>query len=241
MLIAIVGAESTGKTDLALALQRALATATGLSCVVVPEYLRSWCETQRRTPEPHEQIGIAEHQVSLIELAAASHELVLCDTTPLMTAVYSDLLFDDRSLHGMALAFHRRCDLTLLTALDLPWVADGLQRDGPHVRAPVDAAVREALLEAGLAWSVIAGQGQARVDAALNAITPLLLSRTTPRTGLLTRLNERQASFPERRWICELCDTPECEHASLAGSPSAGNEAKLTQSIPAPLRSERLP
>ena len=218
MLIAIVGAESTGKTNLSLALQLALTAATGLSCAVVPEYLRSWCEAQRRTPEPHEQIGIAEHQVALIDRAAASHELVLCDTTPLMTAVYSELLFGDRSLHGMAQAFHRRCGLTLLTALDLPWVADGLQRDGPHVRAPVDAAVRKALLEAGLPWSVISGQGQARVDAALNAITPLLLGRSMPRSGLLTRLNERQAAFPERRWICELCDAPECEHASLAGS-----------------------
>ena len=229
MLIAIVGAESTGKTDLSLALQLALTAATGLSCAVVPEYLRSWCETQRRTPEPHEQIGIAEHQVALIDSAAASHELVLCDTTPLMTAVYSDLLFDDRSLHGMALAFHQRCDLTLLTALDLPWVADGLQRDGPHVRAPVDTAVRKALLEAGLAWSVIAGQGQARVDAALNAITPLLLGRATPRSGLLTRLNERQTSFPERRWICEKCDSPECEHASLAANRSSSNTRSMQE------------
>lgn len=216
MLIAIVGAESTGKTELSLALQRALQDATGLSCAVVPEYLREWCEAQGRTPQSHEQSGIAEHQISLIDRAAATHELVLCDTTPLMTAVYSELLFDDRSLHGMAQAFHQRCELTLLTALDLPWVADGLQRDGPHVRAPVDAAVRKALLQTGQSWSVVGGTGQARVDTALNAITPLLLHSKSPRSGLLTRLDARQASFPERRWICETCDSPECEHASFA-------------------------
>ena len=190
LLIAIVGAESTGKTELSLALQRALIDATGLSCAVVPEFLRDWCDARGRTPQAHEQAGIAAHQISLIDRACAAHELVLCDTTPLMTAVYSELLFDDRSLHGMARSFHQRCGLTLLTALDLPWIADGLQRDGPHVRAPVDACVRKALLETGLPWSVVAGIGQARVDAALNAVTPRLLRRTPPRAGLLTRPNE---------------------------------------------------
>jgi hypothetical protein len=68
----------------------------------------------------------------------------------------------------------------------------------------------------------VAGSGPARLDAALNAITPLLLKRAAPRAGLLTRLNQRQASFPERRWICEDCDVPECEHASLsAATPAA--------------------
>lgn len=229
MLIAIVGAESTGKTELSLALQHALTSTTGLSCAVVPEYLRDWCDAQGRTPQPHEQIGIARQQVALIEQAAASHEIVLCDTTPLMTAVYSELLFEDRSLYDMAQLFHRRCALTLLTALDLPWVADGLQRDGPHVRAPVDAAVRKALLQARLSWSVVAGTGQARLDVALNAITPLLLARQTPRAGLLTRLNEREASFPERRWICEKCDSPECEHASQAMNRRSSNTRSLQE------------
>nr|WP_316639301.1 ATP-binding protein [uncultured Roseateles sp.] len=220
LLIAIVGAESTGKTQLSLALREALIESTGLRCAVVPEYLRTWCETEGRTPRPHEQATIAEHQITLIDGAAATHDLVLCDTTPLMTAVYSELLFQDRSLHALGQAFHLRCDLTLLTALDIPWVADGLQRDGPHVRGPVDAAVRKALLDASLGWSVVAGTGALRVEAALNAITPLLLKRQAPRAGLLTRLNERQASFPEQRWLCD-CDVPECEHASLNPTPAA--------------------
>jgi hypothetical protein len=47
--------------------------------------------------------------------------------------------------------------LTLLTALDLPWVADGLQRDGPHVREPVDDVLRELLLANALPFAVIGG------------------------------------------------------------------------------------
>lgn len=217
VLIALVGAESTGKTALSLALQQALTTNTGLRCSVVPEYLRSWCDNKGRTPTQQEQSEIAEQQLAHIELAARQHDLVLCDTTPLMTAVYSDLLFQDSSLYGAALAFHRRCHLTLLTALDLPWVPDGIQRDRPQVRVPVDRAVRQALLQGGLGWSVVAGSGPARLNAALNAITPMLIRRPAPKRGLLTRLLDRESSMPSLAWFCEHCDVPECEHASLKG------------------------
>jgi len=44
--IAIVGAESTGKTALAQALAAELATLTGLRCTWVGEWLRSWCERE---------------------------------------------------------------------------------------------------------------------------------------------------------------------------------------------------
>ena len=88
-----------------------------------------------------------------------------------MTAIYSDYLFQDASLLPAALAFHRRCALTLLTALDLPWEADGLQRDGPHVQAPVDAAIRAALASAGVDWALVSGQGEARVRSALQAVS----------------------------------------------------------------------
>jgi nicotinamide riboside kinase len=222
LLIAIVGAESTGKSALAQDLALRLAEATGLRCTVVPEVLRGWCDTAGRTPQPHEQAAIATQQTAAIDTAAQTHDLLLCDTTALMTAVYSELLFQDRSLLAAGLAFHRRCDLTLLTAVDLPWVADGLQRDGPQVRGPVDAAIRRALLEADLGWSVVFGQGPLRTDAALNAITPLLRGRKLPRTGLLSRLEERQGALPAWRWACEHCDVPECEHRLLNLDSAAG-------------------
>ncbi|HEX2012269.1 MAG TPA: ATP-binding protein [Roseateles sp.] len=218
MKIAIVGAESTGKSRLAQDLALRLAADTGLSCIVVPEYLRAWCEQHGRTPRADEQATIAAEQARQIDAAAQAHELVICDTTPLMTAVYSQLLFDDTSLAAAALAFQRRCALTLLTALDLPWVADGLQRDGPHVQQPVDAALRSALLGAGLGWSSVTGRDGARLESALNAITTLLLRRTPPGQrsgGLFTRLQARQDGLPEQAWFCQDCDVPECEHATL--------------------------
>jgi nicotinamide riboside kinase len=213
--LAIVGAESTGKSTLAHALAQRLGTLGPWRTTWVAEHLRAWCDAHGRTPLAHEQQSIAAEQAHRIEAAEASHDIVVCDTTPLMTAVYSRQVFGDRSLEAMALDWQRQCHLTLLTALDLPWQADGLQRDGPQVREPVDTALRELLIGAALPFVVIAGQGAARLDAAIDAVTPHLLAGTSGATGLFTRLAKRDAAQPAWAWVCETCDSPGCEHASL--------------------------
>jgi nicotinamide riboside kinase len=213
-ILAIVGAESTGKSTLAQGLAQRLAIDTGWRCTWVGEVLREWCEREGRTPAAHEQAGIVAEQARRIEGAAASHDIVVCDTTPLMTAVYHHQIFGDRSLDADALAWQRRCTLTLLTALDLPWLADGLQRDGPHVREPVDTALRDMLIGAGLPFVVVSGIGPARLEAAVDAVAPYLRRAEAPAPGLFTRLAARDAAQPEWRWVCDTCDSPDCEHAA---------------------------
>ncbi len=168
-IVALLGAESTGKTTLARELGAALA-ARGDDVIVTSEVLREFCDIHARTPRRDEQQGIATEQTRRIDDAAARAAIVIADTTALMIAVYSDFVFADTGLYAEALEAQRRCDLTLLAALDLPWQADGLQRDGDHVRGPVDALLRAALGRAGIAFTSIAGTGAARLDAALQAI-----------------------------------------------------------------------
>ena len=214
--VAIVGAESTGKSVLAHALAAGLADEFGLRCAVVDEHLREWCDSHGRTPRADEQMGIALEHARRIEATAtqAGLDVLLCDTTPLMVAVYSDLLFDDRSLEAVAGECQRRMDLSLVTSLDLPWVADGLQRDGPHVRGPVDARVRARLNEWGTTWSLVSGSGPIRVAHALDALRPLLRQRARAgrASGLFSRLEGSLAGPAGPRWVCERCDDPECEH-----------------------------
>ena len=185
--IAVLGAESTGKTTLAAALAPRLAHDTGLRVAWVPEVLRLWCDANGRTPRVDEQQGILREQHARIEAAAARHEIVVCDTTGVMTAVYHRIVFADRSLDALAVSLHRSMALTLLTAIDLPWVPDGQQRDGPHVRQPVDAAIRELLTAHGLPWSVVSGSGPARLQRALEAIAPLLRKRGAAASGVAAR------------------------------------------------------
>ena len=177
IVVALLGAESTGKTTLAHALADTL-RAEGRSAAVVEEYLREFCTLQARTPGRDEQRAIAAEQTQRIESAARTHEIVVADTTALMIAVYSDQVFGDRDLYEAAEAAHARCDLTLLTALDLAWQADGLQRDGPHVREPVDRQLRAALARAGVAFEPVSGSGSARLEAALATIERALAARS---------------------------------------------------------------
>lgn len=173
--VAIVGAESTGKTQLAQALAAALRGRTGQRVAWVPELLRDWCDAHGRTPQTHEQAAILTAQHERIAAAAEQHDWVVCDTTGLMTAVYSRLVFGDHSLDALAGDLHRRhTALTLLTALDLPWVADGLQRDGPQVRGPVDRALRQLMQAQGVAYHLVQGEGDARLAHALQNLAPLL-------------------------------------------------------------------
>ena len=218
-VVAIVGAESTGKTTLA----------NGLACsldrpdrraVAVGEYLREFCDRAQRTPRREEQAGIAAEQTLRIEAAAASHAIVIADTTALMTAVYSEWVFGDASLHADAARDHRRCALTLLTALDLAWTPDGLQREGPQVREPIDARVREALQRAGVAYAVVGGNGAARLQSALRAVEHAIGRSTT----VITALPVAEPATPiAPGWtsLCERCGDPDCERRLLA-RPAAG-------------------
>jgi nicotinamide riboside kinase len=169
---------------------------------MVPEALREFCDARGRTPFPHEQAAIAQDQTRRIAQAAQAFEVVLADTTALMTAVYSDYLFDDLSLYPDALKDHAQADLTLLTALDLPWQIDGLHRDGAHVREPVDGLIRQALVSAHLPFSVVAGQGAHRLDQALLTVQQAL--------SAAQRVQDN-ASRPKWRWVCDKCDDGDCE------------------------------
>jgi nicotinamide riboside kinase len=204
--IALLGAESTGKTALSQALAQSLRT-HGLVVALVPEVLREWCAQAGRTPQPHEQLGIAQAQalrVDEAELACPNADIVIADTTPLMIAIYSDMLFADCSLYDFALAHQRGYAMSLLMGLDLPWVADGLQRDGPHVQAPVDALVRAAMDRAALPYQTVYGCGLERLAHAQRALRTD--ARIAARIGATPEIPARGS------WQCDTCSDGDCEH-----------------------------
>lgn len=232
LAVALLGAESTGKTQLALALAAHWQT-QGLTAVAVAEVLRAWCDHAGRTPKPHEQVAIAQEQAhrTLAALATPGVHRVIADTTPLMTAVYSDKLFQDRSLYAVALAHHSIYTHTLLTGLDLPWVADGIQRDSPAVQAPVDTMVRSALGSAGIVFQVVYGQGEERLHNALRALNVEKIRCSTTESvaptayPISSNCTENRQEAQEVRsstratwaWACDKCSDPACEHRLFTG------------------------
>jgi nicotinamide riboside kinase len=188
--LALLGAECTAKSELTLALRETIEARTGARVAAVGEWLREWCVLNNRTPQPSEQTGIAQEQQDRIEAACVDHDVVVCDTTPLMTAVYSQWYFGDASLLPQALIFHRSIDRILLTDLDIPWQADGVLRDGQIVRQAIDERLRATLRQHGLPFTVVQGLGAARVDCAWEAVRDLVSpkgAQQNARTGRYTR------------------------------------------------------
>ena len=166
--IAVIGAECTGKSSLCEAL------AERLPGLWVPEALREFCDRHGRTPRADEQAGLVAEQIAR-ETAAREQartfrcEWLVIDSSPLATALYSLELFDDDSLLPAAIAHQRGYDLTLLAGIDVPWTADGIQRDGPGARASFHARLMAVLSEARIAHIELSGALPARVGAALRA------------------------------------------------------------------------
>lgn len=173
-LICLIGAECTGKTTLAQSL------AEEFSGRWVPERLRLFCDAMGRTPLRHEQTDLLEQQArdemtALEEAAHHQQDYVFCDTAPLLTAVYSEFVFGDTSLYARARELHTRYAMTLVLEPDLPWIADGLQRDGAHVQRPIHAKIMSELKRMGCVLYPVAGTGSSRAAVARAAVQTNLL------------------------------------------------------------------
>lgn len=206
---AIVGAQSTGKTWLILQLAGVL-RARGQTVLTLDEVHRIGCSHSNKTRQYDAQLAIALDQAQVIQQATqqAPASWLLSDTTPLMTAVYSHLLFEDTSLYPMALAHHALYDITLVTGLDLPGVAVGLQGDGPQLRAAVDTLVRQALDQAGMAYRVVYGQRQGRLN---NALLALGLPGEDFSAQKVRDLGQFAINQGRGIWQCNECSDPACE------------------------------
>jgi len=158
--IAILGAESTGKSTLAAALARRHKT------LWVPEYLREFVDTRQRVPFEDDQPAIARTQLAREDAMAArpdAHRFLFCDTTPLMTAVYSRVYWGRVPPDLLALEAAHDYALTVVAAPDLPWVPDGLQRESEAVRLRVHAQLLAVLGERGVPFVMVAGALEERV------------------------------------------------------------------------------
>ncbi|GAA4028849.1 ATP-binding protein [Actimicrobium antarcticum] len=156
--IAILGAESTGKSTLAAAL------ATRHQTLWVPEYLREFVDMHQRTPHEDEQFLIASRQVAREDtFARDANRWLFCDTTPLMTALYSQFYFGRVDAALAALAASRRYALTFVTAPDTPWIADGLQRESADVRDTVHQCLIAQLMSTGSGFHLLSGTLEKRL------------------------------------------------------------------------------
>lgn len=160
--VAVIGAECTGKTTLCQTLSRVLPG------VAFEEPLRLWVDEKGSPPgraAQHALLGLQQQAEASAEQQAGSLGLswVLCDSAPLVTAVYSEIYYDDQGLYELALAHHAQSyQATLVCDADLPWEADPGQRDGPALRDTTHALLLQRLQDHGLGYFIVQGQGPDR-------------------------------------------------------------------------------
>jgi NadR type nicotinamide-nucleotide adenylyltransferase len=166
--VCVFGPESTGKSTLARRLAERFRTAW------VPEYARTFIEAHGRAPEREDMIAVARGQTASEDaLARNARGLLFCDTDPLLTTIWSDVLFGAVPDALRALAKERTYDLYLLTDVDVPWVADPV-RYLPEERRSFFDRCRAALDREARPYALVSGTFEERELAAVRAVEALL-------------------------------------------------------------------
>ena len=144
--VVVIGSECTGKTTLAQAL------ASRFGAPWVPEFCRGFQDAKGSPLDASDVEPIARGQNAEADAAERrARDLVVLDTDLVSTVVYARHYYGSCPEWIEAATRRRAGDLYLLLCPDVPWVADGLQRDRPDEteRAEMHARFRDALTSLG--------------------------------------------------------------------------------------------
>jgi NadR type nicotinamide-nucleotide adenylyltransferase len=167
--IVVTGSECTGKTTLAAGLARQFDTTWS------PEHVRRFVEREGRAPRAEDVAAIARGQIAGEDRAAErATRLVVRDTDLVSTVVYATHYFGSCPGFVAFAARERLADLYLLCYPDVPWTADGLQRDRPEDREEIHGQFRDALARLGGRVVAIRGSWAERDTRARAAVDELL-------------------------------------------------------------------
>lgn len=171
--VCVFGPESTGKSTLARQL------ADHFHTTFVPEYARTLIESQQGDIHACDMQKIARGQVASEE-AIASHadRLLICDTDPLLTTIWSDWLFGTCDEVVTEIARNQDYDLYLLTDVDVPWVADQV-RYAPNDREGFLYRCESALRREQRPFVKLSGDWDRRMQTAVNAVEQLMATPVT--------------------------------------------------------------
>lgn len=170
--VVVTGSECTGKTTLAQAL------ASHYGTLWVPEFARRFVADKGAPPDAGDVEAIARGQLvaeaeAEARLVAQGGSLLVLDTDLLSTVVYARHYYGSGPTWIETALRSRPGDLYVLAGIDVPWVADGEQRDRGDRREQMQALFRDALQNRGLAYEEVLGDPATRLRAACAPIDAL--------------------------------------------------------------------
>jgi NadR type nicotinamide-nucleotide adenylyltransferase len=174
--VVVTGSECTGKTTLTERL------ATRFGAAWSSEYARAHQAAKPTPLDVSDVEAIARGQVAgeeaalaeRVALAERAARVVFHDTDLVSTEVYARHYYGACPAWIVAAARDRRADLYLLCHPDVPWLADGLQRDRPDQREQIHGLFAAALDALGARVVDIEGPWTEREAAAIRAVEDLL-------------------------------------------------------------------
>ncbi|MCB9230630.1 MAG: ATP-binding protein [Bacteroidia bacterium] len=172
--IALVGAESSGKTTLAREL------AQHFNTVWVPEFLRSYFVEKGGILKAEDTPVTILGQLDLEKnIAKSARGYLFCDTCPLQSLVYYRHYFGEIPPELMPYYSDPAYDLYLLLLPDLGWEND-LQRESAEVQKKIHQDLEKELIRLNLPFVRIEGRGRTRLEAAVKAIEQFFHKKTGP-------------------------------------------------------------
>ncbi len=162
--IAILGPESTGKSQLAFEL------AANYQANWVPEYARKYLT---ENPQPYTIADveiIAEKQFELNQFEKAKNSTIwFADTEMLVCSIWTKIVFGSVPEKIQQLVNLQQFDFYLLCNIDLPWQSDPL-REHPHRREEIFELYKMHLSANQWPFAVISGFGKQRIQHAIAGI-----------------------------------------------------------------------
>lgn len=162
--IAILGPESTGKSHLAQTL------AAYYKTTYVPEYAREYIDKISQPYIESDLLEIAKGQLKTEdELAENAQNFLFCDSELTVIDIWSQEKFGRTHPWISNQLGKRAYDLYLLCDIDLKWTDDP-QRENPNDREHLLNLYCESLDKRNIKYYIISGQGEDRINNAIEII-----------------------------------------------------------------------
>ncbi len=162
--VLITGAESTGKSELAMGL------AHHFGGIYVPEYAREYVEKLGRPCVYSDVEHIAEWQKRAYHDTRAPGSFVFFDTWLIITRVWFEVVFQKVPSWLDEQIRRASFDLVLLCHTDLPWISDGVRENGGERREWLQERYQELIRQNGWKFHSVDGLGGERIKKAIHLI-----------------------------------------------------------------------
>lgn len=169
--ICLFGPESSGKSTLAKELAKHYNT------VCVPEYGRVYTEFFGADVDENGIGKIVQGHLASVKAAKKhANKLLIEDTDPVMSAVWSDMLTGKRDKWFDE--FNDHADIYLLCDIDIPWVDDGTRYfPKEEDRKRFFSACENELIKRKVNYHIVSGDLNRRMRTSVNIIDLLIFSR----------------------------------------------------------------